>query len=296
MTLNDLHAQLSTCRRCADAGYFIGSTPISTLNAGAVFMTVGQAPGRHEAEVTHLPFSGPAGRRLFRWLAQAGFDEADFRATQAMVAITRCYPGPHPGGRGDRVPSRAEQALCAPWLEAELALIQPRVLIPIGGLAIGCFLKSPPVMLNGATPQPTGQQNTSEASRWGSCAGDSPGVTLSRKPAAHEVPARDVSLTNRRNGPCIADPLNMTSGTSLDYPHAAARLGSTQDDSRKSLKMTDLIGERFERDGDAGSASVIIVPLPHPSGASQWFNVPENKMRLARALEILAQLRRELLH
>ena len=35
----------------------------------------------------------------------------------------------------------------------------------------------------------------------------------------------------------------------------------------------------------------ILVPLPHPSGASQWFNVPENKVRLARALEILAELR-----
>ena len=111
-SLDTLQASLSACRRCADAGYFIGSTPISTLNAGAVFMTVGQAPGRHEAEVTHLPFSGPAGKRLFRWLAQAGFDEAEFRATQAMVAITRCYPGPHPAGRGDRVPTRAEQALC----------------------------------------------------------------------------------------------------------------------------------------------------------------------------------------
>ena len=103
-SLDTLQSSLSACRRCADAGYFIGSTPISTLNAGAIFMTVGQAPGRHEAEVTHLPFSGPAGKRLFRWLAQAGFDEAEFRATQAMVAITRCYPGPHPAGRGDRVP------------------------------------------------------------------------------------------------------------------------------------------------------------------------------------------------
>ena len=103
-SLDTLQSSVSCCRRCADAGYFIGSTPISTLNAGAIFMTVGQAPGRHEAEVTHKPFSGPAGKRLFRWLAQAGFDEAEFRATQAMVAITRCYPGPHPGGRGDRVP------------------------------------------------------------------------------------------------------------------------------------------------------------------------------------------------
>ena len=49
--------------------------------------------------------------------------------------------------------------------------------------------------------------------------------------------------------------------------------------------MTKLIGGRFEGDGR------IIVPLPHPSGASQWFNAPENKVRLARALEILAELR-----
>jgi len=198
MTLHNLSHDLSACRRCADAGAFIGSAPIFTLNAGAVFMTVGQAPGRQEAEVTHRPFSGPAGKRLFRWLAQAGFEEADFRATQALTAITKCYPGPHPAGRGDRVPSRAEQALCAPWLEQELVLINPQVLIPIGGLAISRFL------------------------------------------------------------------------------------GNGQ-------AMTGLIGERFERDGR------IFVPLPHPSGASQWFNVPENKARLARALEILAELRSTLL-
>ena len=244
-----LYEEIAACRRCADAGYFIGSTPISTLNAGATFMTVGQAPGRHEAEVTHLPFSGPAGRRLFRWLAQAGFDEAEFRATQAMVAITRCYPGPHPGGRGDRVPSRAEQTLCAPWLEAELALIRPRVIIPIGGLAIARFLKPPLVMLNGTMTQPAIQQSASEASRRRSFAGDSPQRTSGGQPA--------------------------------------------QDDTQRGLAMTDLIGHRFERHGSAGEASVILVPLPHPSGASQWFNVLENKGRLARALGILRELREE---
>lgn len=244
-SLDVLRASLAACRRCADAGYFIGSTPISTLNAGATFMTVGQAPGRHEAEVTHAPFSGPAGKRLFRWLAQAGFDEAEFRATQAMVAITRCYPGPHPAGRGDRVPSRAEQALCAPWLEAELALIQPKVIIPIGGLAIGRFLKSPSVMPNGSNTQSAMQHTSSEASRGRSFAGVWSQRVLSGQPA--------------------------------------------QDDIVRSLRMTDLIGERFERDGR------IIVPLPHPSGASQWFNVSENKVRLERALGILAALREELL-
>jgi hypothetical protein len=62
-------------------------------------------------------------------------------------------------------------------------------------------------------------------------AGFSPQCTSWDEPAAHEVPARDVSLTIRRNGPCVTDPLNMTSGTSFDYPHAAAWLGSTQGDN-----------------------------------------------------------------
>ena len=86
MTLTNLLHQIVSCRRCAEAGYFIGSTPIVSAAAGATFMTVGQAPGKHEAEVTHLPFSGPAGKRLFRWLSEAGFDETEFRAEQAMTA------------------------------------------------------------------------------------------------------------------------------------------------------------------------------------------------------------------
>lgn len=105
-------------------------------------MIVGQAPGRIEAENTHLPFSGPAGKRLFRWLAEAGWDEDAFRETQYMTAITKCFPGANRNGRGDRVPTRAEQDLCRPWLEQELALVRPHVVIPVGGLAIKRFLGS----------------------------------------------------------------------------------------------------------------------------------------------------------
>ena len=57
-----------------------------------------------------------------------------------MTAITKCYPGKHPGGRGDRAPSRAEQRLCASFLERELALVQPEIVIPVGGLAVRWFL------------------------------------------------------------------------------------------------------------------------------------------------------------
>ena len=140
-SLDTLQSSVSCCRRCADAGYFIGSTPIFTLNAGAVFMTVGQAPGRHEAEVTHKPFSGPAGKRLFRWLAQAGFDEADVpRHTgdgRDHPLLSR--PAPRRPRRPRAHPAPSRRSARRGWRQ-ELALIRPAVLIPIGGLAIGRFL------------------------------------------------------------------------------------------------------------------------------------------------------------
>jgi len=135
-----LRSELNTCRRCADAGYFAAPPPIVSGPAGARLVIIGQAPGRVEMEETHLPFSGPAGRRLFRWLAEAGWDETEFRSSQYMTAVTKCYPGPNRAGRGDRVPGKQEQALCQPWLERELALVQPQIVVPIGGLAIKRFL------------------------------------------------------------------------------------------------------------------------------------------------------------
>jgi uracil-DNA glycosylase len=107
-------------------------------------MLVGQAPGKVEAE-GGVPFSGRAGQTLFRWLARAGIDEATAREIIYISAITRCYPGPHPSGRGDRVPSRQEQSSCADWLEAELRIVKPEMLIPVGRLAIQRFLPDIPL-------------------------------------------------------------------------------------------------------------------------------------------------------
>ena len=79
---------------------------------------------------------------MFRWLDRISVDEATFRARVYIAAVTRCYPGPHPSGRGDRVPSRSEQEQCSTWLETELEIIRPRLLIPVGKLAIEKFLPS----------------------------------------------------------------------------------------------------------------------------------------------------------
>ncbi len=107
-------------------------------------MLVGQAPGKVESE-GGVPFSGRAGRTLFRWLERAGVDEATAREKIYIAAITRCYPGAHPSGRGDRVPTREEQSSCADWLESELRIIRPTLLIPVGRLAIERFLPKLPL-------------------------------------------------------------------------------------------------------------------------------------------------------
>jgi len=138
----DTHrAALARCRRCRLGA---GIRPVISKASNPQAMLIGQAPGKVEAE-GGIPFSGRAGRTLFGWLARAGINEADAREIIYISAITRCYPGAHPSGRGDRVPTRENQSLCADWLDWELRLIRPRLLIPVGRLAIERFLPSVPL-------------------------------------------------------------------------------------------------------------------------------------------------------
>ena len=107
-------------------------------------MLVGQAPGKVEI-ASRMPFAGRAGRTLFRWLAEAGLSEDEARDRIYIAAMTRCFPGPHPSGRGDRVPGRAELERCGTWLDDELRLIRPMLIIPVGKLAIARFLGTAPL-------------------------------------------------------------------------------------------------------------------------------------------------------
>lgn len=93
---------------------------------------LGQAPGVVEGE-ERRPWRGRAGRTLRRWL---DLDEDAFYATFYCASVTRCYPGRHPSGRGDRRPTPAEIALCRRWREEELRLLRPRLVVPVGGLAV----------------------------------------------------------------------------------------------------------------------------------------------------------------
>ena len=127
---------LADCRLC---GHTDAIVPIVSRARSPRAMLVGQAPGQVEA-AGGQPFAGRAGKTLFRWLARAGIDEPTARDQIYIAAITRCYPGPHPGGRGDRVPTAAEQAACSVWLDDELRIIRPKLLIPVGKLAISRFM------------------------------------------------------------------------------------------------------------------------------------------------------------
>ncbi len=193
--LKRLHARIRACTRCVAAGYLEQAAPVV---AGAIrdrVMIVGQAPGVVEL-TTRVPFSGRAGAELRRWLARAGIpeDELPYR-----TAITKCFPGKAASGAGDRRPSPPEIALCGPWLDAELALVRPEIIVLIGTLAIDRL--------------------------WG------------------KAPLSDVVGRSKRS-PVLDDAL--------------------------------------------------LIPLPHPSGASRWLNDPRNKERLERGLRLLGRAWRAL--
>src|SRR5688572_25263220 len=184
-TLAALHARIRACTKCVDAGFLPSAFPIVAGKASDRVMIIGQAPGAVEL-TTGLPFSGRAGAELRRWLVQAGIDEAHL---PYRTSITKCFPGKAASGAGDRRPSPPEVALCAPWLEAELALVRPRVILLVGTLAIERF--------------------------WG------------------------------------------------------------------RLPLSEVVG-KSRIDGER-----VLIPLPHPSGASRWLNDSQNRLRLRRALRLV---------
>ncbi len=139
--LSELHARLATCRLCLDAGYDIFPRAIFSGQSEARIMLIGQAPGITEKDAGR-PFNAGSGKRLFQWFAEAGIEESWYRQNQYMTSVTKCYPGRSSSGSGDRVPSGAEQALCRPYLDAEINLVDPELIIPIGKLAISLFFPS----------------------------------------------------------------------------------------------------------------------------------------------------------
>jgi uracil-DNA glycosylase len=180
-SLASLERDQRRCRACIEAGYPLESLPVIAPGGGQRAYMFGQAPGIVEG-AERRPWRGRAGMTLRRWLEM---DEDEFYSTFYCASVTRCYPGRAASGRGDRTPTPAEQELCEYWRDQELRLLQPKLIVTVGGLA-----------------------------------------------ARRLLGVRSVS---------------------------------------------ECVGVRYQ----VGEA--VAIPLPHPSGASSWLNLPENRARVAHA-------------
>lgn len=107
-------------------------------------LLIGQAPGDKEP-IMGRPFAWTAGKTLFKWFNSVlGWSEDETRERIYFAAVCRCFPGKNPMG-GDRVPDETEIANCKAWLERELKLLQPELILPVGKLAIGQLLPLAPL-------------------------------------------------------------------------------------------------------------------------------------------------------
>jgi uracil-DNA glycosylase len=183
--VGSLERDLRACRACVEAGFPLESLPVRNDRFDQPAYMYGQAPGKVEG-AERRPWRGRAGQTLRRWL---DLDEDEFYASFYCASVTRCYPGPALSGRGDRTPTPREQELCSFWRDWELRMLRPRLIVPVGGLAIRRLLG-----LSG---------------------------------------------------------------------------------------LASCIGRRYELDG------AVVVPLPHPSGASGWLNARSNRELTARAAALV---------
>jgi uracil-DNA glycosylase len=102
-------------------------------------LLIGQAPGIKEGDLKR-PFAWTAGKNMFKWFDSIGLSERKFRNNVYMSAVCRCYPGKNIKGTGDRVPSESEIKKCSKWLDDEISFLKPKLIIPVGKLAISQFI------------------------------------------------------------------------------------------------------------------------------------------------------------
>ncbi len=118
--LTELHDQIRVCQRCALSKGRTNAVPGVGL-ANAEIMFIGEAPGFHE-DRQGLPFVGPAGKFLDELLASAGVE-------RGQVYITNVVKSRPPGNR-DPLPEEIEA--CRPWLDRQIEIIKPKVVVTLG--------------------------------------------------------------------------------------------------------------------------------------------------------------------
>ena len=135
LTLTALREAAQGCRGCP-----LWRTATQTVfgegRRTARLLLVGEQPGDRE-DLEGRPFVGPAGRLLDEALEEAGIDRADAYLTNAVKHFKWTPRGKR---RIHQKPNAAEIAACRPWLEAEIAVMKPRVLVCLGATAAQALL------------------------------------------------------------------------------------------------------------------------------------------------------------
>jgi uracil-DNA glycosylase family protein len=152
--LEKLGEAAARCRGC-DLWQCATQTVFGEGNARARLMLVGEQPGNDEDRAGH-PFVGPAGKLLDRALAEAGLERSDVYVTNVVKHFKW---DPRGKRRIHAKPSASQIAACLPWLEAELDLVQPRI--------VGCLGATAAQSLLGRQFRVTQQRGTVVPSRWG---------------------------------------------------------------------------------------------------------------------------------
>src|SRR5215212_7988588 len=126
-SLKGLEAQVKVCRLCKLAKTRTNAVP-GEGDPHAEVMFIGEGPGYHE-DKQGLPFVGAAGQFLNELLHIAGLDRQGVYITN----VVKCRPP------NNRDPEPEEKAACAPYLERQMALINPQVIVTLGRHSMARF-------------------------------------------------------------------------------------------------------------------------------------------------------------
>ena len=131
-TMDSLHHLAMECRECRRCPLAEGRTQVVLArgNPSARLLVIGEAPGADEDRLG-LPFVGRSGQLLDRLLVKAGLDpERDLYIVNGI----KCRPPQN------RRPTPAELAACRPWLEQQVALVDPALILLVGATALQAVL------------------------------------------------------------------------------------------------------------------------------------------------------------
>jgi uracil-DNA glycosylase family 4 len=125
--LSELNKEIALCQQCEIAKYRNRVVPGEGAEA-ADLMFIGEAPGWHEDQQGR-PFVGPAGKFLDELLASIGMNRA-----QVFIAnVIKCRP------QGNRDPLPMEIQNCRVWLERQIEIISPKMIVTLGRYSMAMF-------------------------------------------------------------------------------------------------------------------------------------------------------------